>query len=745
MQRGEGFGHACSSSSLSGRGTLPRATPRRCVGIDLGVDQTGRVVAGGAPRSQSLERGQVLDRADHDALGADGPGHRGEVGVGELRQVDRVAHAARSGAPRRRRPRRRRPRSASASFSRAAVSSSAQRHDRAAVAERGDAQPVRPGDGGADRARPARGRPTGRRSGRRSRARPAPTRYIDGIAQEVARVGRRPCARPGAGRRARSSSVRGSMNSSVLLVDEELVAPAARGDHRRELGRARAGRAPRPRRRARRVSARRPAPRRRRRPGRSACRRPGRERVDVDLDDPGVGAEQLAVPHRPAVQAGAEGDDEVGLRGQLLADRRGEAAGDAERERQAVRTGRGPSPRREQRAGALAERLERLAGRPATRPRRGRPGSAPGAGVASSSATASTSSGSGARRGRGDAPAPAWPRAPPAPAGRSGRCSTTGSRSTRARRSARAASSAAVAGLVDAVDDRPAAERDRRLVELEVRPQRRRRRVGGQQDRRRPGLRGLDQAGERVGESGALVRGADGDPAGGPPVAVGHAHGVALVARGVNVAPRLAQGVRQQEVAAAEHPEGGPTPPWYSVRATACATFTTGLAGGRASDPGRRAWRGRRGVSGSVVRSRVAWAAGQPRPRTPEEEPHGARRGRPSPPDGARLQRPAAAGRHRRPARARRAPGAVRRLLAGLGVPRPRRSRRPRPLLGHHQRERLHVSGGAARGAARDRHAVQQVGLPRPVRRARQGPFQDRSEATGRRPTGTSTPAWRHC
>src|SRR5436190_14153834 len=63
---------------------------RADVGIDLGVDDHG---AAGVvePRPQELEVG---DAAGCDALAARGAGEGGEVGVGELGQVDGVAHRA---------------------------------------------------------------------------------------------------------------------------------------------------------------------------------------------------------------------------------------------------------------------------------------------------------------------------------------------------------------------------------------------------------------------------------------------------------------------------------------------------------------------------------------------------------------------------------------------------------------------------------------------------------------------------
>jgi hypothetical protein len=83
-----------------------------------------------------------------------------------------------------------------------------------------------------------------------------------------------------------------------------------------------------------------------------------RERLEVDLRDAGVVADEAAVAHRPHVQGAAERHDEVGVRDELGGDGRREAARDAERERvsleEPVRDGRG----REQRARDPAELSE---------------------------------------------------------------------------------------------------------------------------------------------------------------------------------------------------------------------------------------------------------------------------------------------------------------------------------------------------------------------------------------------------
>ena len=94
-----------------------------------------------------------------------------------------------------------------------------------------------------------------------------------------------------------------------------------------------------------------------------------------------------------------------------------------------------------------------------------------------------------------------------------------------------------------------------RLVDPEVRPQRRGGRVGGEHQQRRAALGRLGQPGDRVREPGSLVHAAGGDPPAHAPVAVGHADRAALVARAVEPRAAVAQRVRERQVAAAEQPE----------------------------------------------------------------------------------------------------------------------------------------------------------------------------------------------
>ena len=114
----------------------------------------------------------------------------------------------------------------------------------------------------------------------------------------------------------------------------------------------------------------------------------------------------------------------------------------------------------------------------------------------------------------------------------------------------------------------------------------------------------------------------------------------------------------------------------------------------------------------------------RPAPCRPAGWGRGVRRRRPPPAHGARLRpRPAgAAGGARAAARARH-PGAVGRVQPGLGVPGAGVAGGPRPLLGGDDRRgsaRRLADPDAPRAAA-DRAAVEQVGLPRPLRRAGQG------------------------
>ncbi len=110
-------------------------------------------------------------------------------------------------------------------------------------------------------------------------------------------------------------------------------------------------------------------------------------------------------------------------------------------------------------------------------------------------------------------------------------------------------------GAEHAVGDRPHRLDEVVLVDPEVARERGRRRLAGEDEQRRPALRGLGEPGHRVRQPGALVHADDTDAAGGARVSVGHAHGAALVAGVMEVSAAPAQRVGDDEVAAAEHAE----------------------------------------------------------------------------------------------------------------------------------------------------------------------------------------------
>jgi hypothetical protein len=96
----------------------------------------------------------------------------------------------------------------------------------------------------------------------------------------------------------------------------------------------------------------------------------------------------------------------------------------------------------------------------------------------------------------------------------------------------------------------------RRLVEAEVRSQRRGGRLAGQQQQRGTALGRLGQAGHRVREAGSLMDAADADPPADARVAIRHADRPALVAGVVERRAGVVQGPGGDEVPAAQHPEG---------------------------------------------------------------------------------------------------------------------------------------------------------------------------------------------
>ena len=80
--------------------------------------------------------------------------------------------------------------------------------------------------------------------------------------------------------------------------------------------------------------------------------------------------------------------------------------------------------------------------------------------------------------------------------------------------------------------------------------------VGGEHDQRGAALRGLGDAGHRVGQPAALMHGEHRGPAGHPRLGVGHRRGAALVPGGDERDTGGAQRVGDVEVAAADHAEG---------------------------------------------------------------------------------------------------------------------------------------------------------------------------------------------
>src|SRR5262249_40093386 len=96
-----------------------------------------------------------------------------------------------------------------------------------------------------------------------------------------------------------------------------------------------------------------------------------RGRVEVDLGDRRAGADELAVSGGPHVQRATPGDDEVGLGDERRGQRGGEPAGDVEVPRVAGEEALRGGGHGQQRAPAVGERDERLAG--ARAPRRAPP------------------------------------------------------------------------------------------------------------------------------------------------------------------------------------------------------------------------------------------------------------------------------------------------------------------------------------------------------------------------------------
>ena len=137
----------------------------------------------------------------------------------------------------------------------------------------------------------------------------------------------------------------------------------------------------------------------------------------------------------------------------------------------------------------------------------------------------------------------------------SGMLSSTGRRSASARRKRpRGVRGGALAGM-HPLGQRAHGLGQPRLIEPEVRPQRRGRRLAGDQQQRRARLGRLRQPRHRVGEAGALMHAAHADAPAHPRVPVGHADRPALVAGVVERHARRVHRQRGDEVAAPEHAE----------------------------------------------------------------------------------------------------------------------------------------------------------------------------------------------
>ncbi len=111
-------------------------------------------------------------------------------------------------------------------------------------------------------------------------------------------------------------------------------------------------------------------------------------------------------------------------------------------------------------------------------------------------------------------------------------------------------------GAVDPVGDRADRLDQVVLVDPEVRGQRRRGRLAGEDQHGRAALGGFGEAGHRVRQAGPLVDADHADAAGGAGVAVGHAGCAHLVPGGVEGGAVPDQRVGHDEVAAPEHAEG---------------------------------------------------------------------------------------------------------------------------------------------------------------------------------------------
>jgi hypothetical protein len=305
--------------------------------------------------STSGGTGPAAPPASQSEKGASSAVDRREVGVGELGEVDRVslrAEVVHLGAVR----------GVVVDHDQQRQTEThgglelGERHHRAAVAERGDAEPVGPRHGGADRRAEAEAHRLERI--REDEAALVGNRQVlGGEAEEVPGV-RRDRALGGEQvverdrQRARVDELRGA---GVLV---RLVAPAPPRDQAPDLRGARVRAPPA-------ASGERPCERPRRLgrvggdPDIAAMEPPRRVRVDVDLHHLRADRDQVAVPRRPVVQPGAEGDDQIRPADQLDPERRREPAHDPERVREAREEAVRHRARRQQRAREVAQLLDR--------------------------------------------------------------------------------------------------------------------------------------------------------------------------------------------------------------------------------------------------------------------------------------------------------------------------------------------------------------------------------------------------
>ena len=265
-------------------------------------------------------------------------------------------------------------------------------------------------------------------------------------------------------------------------------------------------------------------------------------------------ADQPAVAHGPHVQGTTPADDQVGVFDELRRGRRGETAGDPQRECLALEQPIGDRGGRDQRAGLLGQRQQlRLGGSPAA------PGNEDGAlrgpdpiGQREDGLVIRTDRQRSGRRidsirrrigdlvllhidGKAEHHHAAFVhrRAIGADGVRQG-----------------------AAGRVHALRNRTYAHRQGILVHPEIGLHRRPRALRGQDEHRGAALCRLPDASHGVGQATALVGGQHAEGVRHPGVGVGHAGRTALVPGGGERHPVASQRIRDDQVSAAHHPEG---------------------------------------------------------------------------------------------------------------------------------------------------------------------------------------------